>query len=141
MLEREVVALIAEIMERADNHPVRAVYQDGLSDIISTFPDGEGAQQAVRVFEERAFLDMILTELVDNLVDDVRVIVAGDGYDELNQLSMVLSRYGLPGKVSGAVGILGPTHINYGRAISSVRYVSSMMTNMLVQLYNEDENS
>ena len=75
------------------------------------------------------------------LKDDhsVHVIIAGDGrYDNLNQLSMVLSRYGDPNKMSGAIGVLGPTHINYGRAISTVRYVSSLMTDMLATLYQDN---
>jgi heat-inducible transcriptional repressor len=142
LLEREVTELAAELMERADSNRVRTIYRDGLSDIIGSFHDGEGAQQAIRVFEERAFLDTILTELLDTLANDVRVIVAGDGrWNELSHLTMVLSRYGVPGQISGAVGVLGPTHINYGRAISSVRYVSSLMTNRLVDLYGTDTES
>ncbi|MFW5708941.1 MAG: heat-inducible transcriptional repressor HrcA [Chloroflexota bacterium] len=140
LLEREVAELVAEVMEQADSNPTRTVYRDGLSDVINSFQDGEGAQQALRVFEERAFLDIIISELVDPFIDDdVRVIVAGDGrWAEINQLSMVLTRYGVPGQMSGTIGVLGPTHINYGRAISTVRYVSSLMTNMLVDLYEID---
>jgi heat-inducible transcriptional repressor len=54
---------------------------------------------------------------------------------------MVLSRYGQPGQLSGAIGLIGPTHINYGRAISAVRYVSTMMTNMLVSLYTTGDSA
>lgn len=138
-LEREVAELAADVMERADNNRTQVIYRDGLSEIIGDFPDGEGAQQVLRVLEERAFLDMILSDLVDPLTDDVRVIVAGDGrWEELSQLSLVLTRYGVPGQMRGAIGVLGPTHINYGRAISTVRYVSSLMTNMLTTLYEDD---
>jgi heat-inducible transcriptional repressor len=140
LLEREVTELASEVMDQADNR-ARVIYRDGLSKAMSTFIDGDGAQQGVRVFEERAFLDMILTDLFDPILDDVRVIVAGDGrWQELSQLSMVLSRYGVPGQMSGAIGVLGPTHINYGRAISSVRFVSSLMTNMLIELYNGESD-
>jgi heat-inducible transcriptional repressor len=143
LLEREVAELAAQVMEQSDISQNRTIYRDGLSDIISTFQDGEGAQQVVRVFEERAFLDIILNELMDTIIDDVKVIVGGDGkWNELNQLSMVLSRYGVAGQMTGTIGLLGPTHINYGRAISTVRYVSTLMTNMLTKLYHtqNDEN-
>ena len=56
-------------------------------------------------------------------------------WEELSHLSMVLSRYGIPGQISGAVGVLGPTRINYGRAISAVSYVSGLMTDMLTDVY------
>lgn len=136
-LEREVMEIATDIMERRDTLQTRTIYQDGLSEIIHTFSDTEGAQQAVRVFEERAFLDVILTELLRPTDEDnVQVLIAGDGRrDELNRLSMVLSSYGVRGQMSGTVGVVGPTNINYERAISAVRYISSLMTEMLVTLY------
>jgi heat-inducible transcriptional repressor len=87
------------------------------------------------MFEESAFLQTLLGEMLSPIADSVQVFVAGEGREELNQLSIVLSRYGVPGQMSGAVGVLGPTHINYGRAISAVRFVSSLMTNMVAALY------
>lgn len=137
MLDREVVELAADLMEKADSNQGRIVYRDGLSEVINMFHDNEGAQQAVRVLEERAFLNMILSDILSPLIDGVQVVIAGEGrFDEVNHLSLVLSRYGIPGRASGAIGVLGPTHINYGRAISSVRYLSTLMTNMIVDLYD-----
>lgn len=137
MLDREVVELAADLMEKADSNQGRVVYRDGLSEVINMFHDNEGAQQAVRVLEERAFLNMILSDILSPLIEGVQVVIAGEGrFDEVNHLSLVLSRYGIPGRASGAIGVLGPTHINYGRAISSVRYLSTLMTNMIVDLYD-----
>lgn len=143
ILEREVLELATDVMERASSGSSQTVYRDGLSDMLQSFPASEGAQQAVRVFEERQFLNVILDEFLGPLTDGVQVIIAGDGKrEEVNQLSMVFGRYGHPGQLSGAVGLIGPTHINYGHAIAAVRYISTMMTNMLVSLYaNGDEKS
>lgn len=147
MLEREVADLIAELMEHSDNNIVRIVYRDGLSKIMESFADEEGAQQAIRVLEERTILNALITDLLENMPkqdekESVQVVIAGEGrWDELNRLSMVLSRYGIPGKMSGAIGVLGPTHINYGRAINTVRYVSNLMTDMLANLYPDSLKS
>lgn len=144
LFEREITDLIAELIERANTSPARAIYQDGLSEIIDTFPDNEGTQQAIRVFEKRAFLDMLLTEILSPIMtqDDIHVVIAGDErWDEINQLGMVFSRYGVPGQISGTLGVLGPTHINYGRAISTVRYVSSIMTERFAELYGSSNIS
>jgi heat-inducible transcriptional repressor len=137
LLEREMAEVVADLMEKADTNQVNFIYGDGLSEIINSFQGNEGAQQAIRVFEERAFLNMILNEVLDNPVSSsVQVVIAGNGrWEELKHLTMILSRYGVPGQISGAVGVVGPTHINYGRAISTVRYVSNLMTDMLVNLY------
>ena len=135
-LENEVSELAADLMDRADTNQVRLIYRNGLSEVLGTFPNSEGAQQAVRVFEERAFLNLILNDVLTPLVNNVQVVIAGNGrWEELSHLSMVLSRYGIPGQVSGAVGVLGPTRINYGRAISAVSYVSGLMTDMLTDVY------
>ena len=150
MLEREVAELAAELIEQADNNRARFIYRDGLSSIIDSFADEAGAQQALRILEEHTVLNALVNELLDQLPAEeedgvnVQVVIAGDGrYEDLNRLSMVLSRYGDPEKMSGAIGVLGPTHINYGRAISTVQYVSNLMTNALSALYQDgrDENA
>jgi heat-inducible transcriptional repressor len=135
LLEREVVELAAELMGQSESVATQSVYREGLSEVIRSFQDNEGAQQVVRVFEERAFMETILGEMLPAGIDAVQVFIGGEGREELNQLSIVLSRYGMPGKVSGAIGVLGPTHINYGRSISAVRFVSSLMTNMVTSLF------
>lgn len=136
LLERETAELAADLMDKSDTNQVRLVYRNGLSEVLGMFQSNEGAQQAVRVFEERSYLNLILNDVLTPLVNNVQVVIAGDGrWEELSRLSMVLSRYGIPGQASGAVGVLGPTRMNYGRAISAVSYVSSVMTDMLTTAY------
>ena len=137
LLEREIAELAADVMDRADSSRVRFVYRDGLSDVIGAFPRTEGAKQILRVVEERALLNMILSELLSPLINDVQVLIAGNGrWDDLDQLSLVFSRYGIPGQATGAVGVVGPTNMNYRRAISAVGFVSSLMSSMLATAYD-----
>ncbi len=137
LFEREIAELAADLMERADTNQLRFVYREGLSDILGAFQASEGTEQAVRVFEERAVLNLLVNEVLAR--NEVQVFIAGDDrWEELNHLSMVLSRYGIPGQVSGALGVVGPTHIDYGRAVSTVRHVSNVMTDVLVRLFTED---
>ncbi len=140
-LERDICELAADLMERADSNQVRVVYRDGLSDAVATFPGGEGTQQVLRVFEESAVLNMILSEIVAPMDSrDVQVVIAGDGrWEELSHLTMVLSRYGIPGRASGALGVLGPTNLDYARAVSAVQYMAELMTTMLVDLYGQGD--
>jgi heat-inducible transcriptional repressor len=144
VLEQEVLEIAFEVMERGDTHSGRVVYRDGLTEAVGTFSDGTGAQQVIRFFEERAFLDLLLTEILQPANSDdenVQVIVAGDGrWEEISRLSMVLSHYGVPGQMSGTLGVIGPTTINYGRAISTVRHIAGLMTQRLTRLYNDDED-
>ncbi|MBE2267120.1 MAG: heat-inducible transcription repressor HrcA [Anaerolinea sp.] len=132
VLEREITELVADMMGKADANQIGLVYREGLSDLISAFPNNEGAQQAVRVLEERAILNMILSQVMPPMINSVQVVIAGNGrWEEMSHLTMVISRYGIQGQASGAIGVLGPMHINYGRAISTVGYVSNVMSNMI----------
>jgi heat-inducible transcriptional repressor len=41
------------------------------------------------------------------------------------------------GQVSGAMGVLGPQRMAYGRVISTVRYVAGLLSDMMYELYSE----
>jgi heat-inducible transcriptional repressor len=86
---------------------------------------------------------MVLNEIVEPMDSrDVQVVIAGDGrWEELSHLTMVLSRYGIPGHASGALGVLGPMNIDYARAIDTVRYMAELMTSMLEDLYGQDADN
>jgi heat-inducible transcriptional repressor len=50
----------------------------------------------------------------------------------MRDVSLVLAPYGEPGRAVGVVGVLGPTRMGYAQAIGTVRFVSTLM-NELVQ--------
>jgi heat-inducible transcriptional repressor len=136
-LGREVCDVVADSIEMTDTKQVRMIYRDGLSEVISAFQSSEGAQQLVRVFEERAYFNTLINEILTPVYNNAQVIIGGNNrWEELSQLSVILSRYGIPGQMSGAIAVLGPTHLNYGRAISAVRYVSNAMTGLLTSFYD-----
>lgn len=138
-LSREVCELVADAMAQADQQGARDVYRYGLSESLATFSEDE-AQQAVRVMEEQSLLDGILRETLAGDKPDVRVVVAGEGrWEDLSHLSMVLGRYGTP-RARGALGVLGPTRMRYGRAISTVRYVANLMTGLIDDIYGESDS-
>jgi len=55
---------------------------------------------------------------------------------EMHDVSLVLAPYGRPGRAVGVVGVLGPTRMAYPHAISSVRYVSGLINEMVDHLYS-----
>lgn len=135
-LEQDVLRLVINLMESEDMpYPV---YRDGLTELLARFGEHEGAEQALRVLEERTMLQNLIDEATPT-VGDVRVVIAGEGrWQEISLLSIVLSRYGLPGQATGTLGVLGPTRMRYGRAIYTVQYVADLMTNLLVGIHGEE---
>lgn len=144
VLEREVSRLIQEMMVRADDRTANRIYRDGLSHLLES-PDFSGGDisQGIRLLEERAFLEEVLsnslraTEPVpDTGGGSVQVVIGGEGrWEELRDWSMVLARYGLSDYAVGTVGVLGPTRMPYSRVISAVRYVAGLMSGLMYQVY------
>jgi heat-inducible transcriptional repressor len=138
--EAEVCDLVLEMMERCDSRITGEVYRDGLTEMLSQpeFIGTERSQGALRLLEERSFLDDFLTETLSPHVGGVQVIIGSEGrWEELSSCSMVLARYGVPGFATGALGVLGPTRMPYGRAISAVRFVAELMSDLVYDMYSE----
>jgi len=138
--EAEICDLVLDMMERSDSRSTGEVYRDGLSEMLSQpeFSEVESSQGPLRLLEERSFLDDFLTQTLNPTVGGVQVIIGGEGrWEELNHCSMVLARYGVPGFATGALGVLGPTRMAYGRAISAVRFVAELMSDLVYEMYAE----
>jgi heat-inducible transcriptional repressor len=140
---------------------VRTIYSDGLVNVLDpthlvdqleiadegrreellkalAVVDSEGARQTLHLLEEQRLLEEVLAEALTPGVQGVQVMIAGEGrWEELNQTSMILSHYGISGQTTGAIGVLGPVRLQYGRAISAVRYVAGLMSDMLIDIYGE----
>jgi heat-inducible transcriptional repressor len=133
-LERDVSRLILEIMRRTDQKGISQVYRDGLANIM----EDEGTRQAVRVLEEAPLLSAILAETLEPHVRGVQVVIGGEGrWEELRDCTMILARYGMIEQLSGAIAVVGPTRMPYGRNISAVRYVADLMSGFVNEYYLE----
>ena len=79
-----------------------------------------------------------LTDCLNEVESDdvVRVIIGEENTgDLLWPLSIVVSRYGVPGEAMGTVGVVGPTRMEYSRTISGVRLMSSAMSDLVENIY------
>ncbi|MCS7061813.1 MAG: HrcA family transcriptional regulator, partial [Anaerolineae bacterium] len=133
--ESEVVDLMLELMR--DDIPTRSeVYRDGLTEVLQEpeFVNQEGARSLVNAMEQPDFLNSMLGARIGT----VQVVIGGEGrWRELSACSAVLARYGVEGFASGMLGVIGPTRMPYGRAISAVRYVADLMSDLVSDLYSQ----
>ncbi|MGH2538680.1 MAG: heat-inducible transcriptional repressor HrcA [Candidatus Promineifilaceae bacterium] len=133
-LERDVTRLVLDWMESADKRSIGDMYHDGLANIL----EHEGARQVVRVLEEGTLMRSVLAEMLGPDMSGVQVVIGGEGrWEELRDCTMILARYGDVSHLSGAVAVLGPTRMPYGRNISAVRYVADLMSSFVNEYYLE----
>jgi len=140
-LEQDVIKLILEDMHKFIDIPTGELYRDGLTNVLSEpeFSEVDLTRRALHILEERSLLDDLLRRTV--LASDsegVHVIIGGEGnWEELRECSMVLARYGVPGLAMGTLGILGPMRMPYGRTISTVRFVASLLSDLVEDVMTE----
>ncbi|NPV86184.1 MAG: heat-inducible transcription repressor HrcA [Anaerolineae bacterium] len=134
-LEQDVISWVKEEIEHKDTLAAGEIYLDGIANIMSQpeFSGTEDGRRTLRILEERSLLQNVLTRtLMHSSFGGVEVLIGGEGtWEELRQCAIVLSRYGVPGLASGTLGVLGPMRMSYGRTISTVRFMSSLLSDLV----------
>lgn len=142
-LEKDLFRLMSDEIERTESPIAGEVYHDGWMNVLAEpeFSESENAQRAMRVLEERPLLENLLSQTVmKSDVGGVQVLIGGEGtWEELSDFSLVLSRYGLPNRATGFLGVLGPLRMSYGNAISTVNFVSGLLTNLIRETMSEEQ--
>jgi len=137
-LGQDVLRLVSETLARADADAAGEIVRDGLANVLEhpDFTHPDAARHALRLLDERSLLEEVLSQVLSPGVGGVQVVIGGEGaWEELRDCSMVLARYGASGYATGALGVLGPTRMAYGRTISAVRYVSGLMSNLVIEAF------
>jgi len=135
-VEEQVKNAVVQIMAGEDERRYEEPYIEGLRHIL-TQPEFAHAQNMLCLMEVLESKDIVRGLLPEMLVEGgVRVIIGAENReDAMKECSMVVTRYGVPGEVNGVLGVIGPRRMPYGRAISSVRYMGSLMSDLVAELY------
>ena len=143
-LEGDTLTLLAEDLGQTDALSAGEVYLDGLTNVLAEpeFSGSDEARRALRVLEERPVLQDLLarTVLASGTSGGVQVLIGGEGtWNDLRSSSLILARYGVPGMATGALGVLGPMRMSYGRTISTMRFLSGLLSDMVAETLNEED--
>ncbi len=134
-LDQEAIGWVLDEMNEVSAAVAGEVYLDGLANVLAQpeFTNSEEARRAVHVLEERSILqDLVSRSLPASSLGGVHVLIGGEGtWSELRPFSVVLARYGMPGVISGTLGVLGPMRMPYGRTISTVRFLSGLLSDLV----------
>ncbi len=118
---------------------------DGLTNVLAEpeFTGSEDARRALRILEERSLLqDLAARSALSNTQGGIQVLIGGEGtWDELRQWTLVLGSYGTPGLATGTLGVLGPLRMSYGRAISTVRFLSGLLSDLVADTMMDETSA
>ncbi len=140
-LTNDIIRMVTDALGQGVGTMTGEVYRDGILNVLTEpeFTESESARRALRVLEERPFLEDLLSQTVMHSdVGVVQVIIGGEGnWEELSDCSVILARYGIPDMATGMLGVLGPIRMRYGKTISTVRFVAGLLTDMVIENHNE----
>ncbi len=131
-LAAHVAGAVAELLEEADGTSIEEVYTDGLAYVLDQpeFAGGTALRPVLEVLQHVDFLEQLLPVVTRR--GGVHVIIGRENSnDAMREVSLVVAPYGSPGQALGLIGVLGPTRMAYPRAIPTVRFVSSVLNDLI----------
>ena len=159
-IERVIANTIVHLLEQTSDLQGESFYSEDVFNILDQSnsyqmsslrvdDEDERGERIRKVMEElehkrvlRVMDDLehkrILPVLASHLssTNGVQVIIGGENqWDDMKDVSLVLARYGQQGKVGGLLGVVGPTRMQYGRAVAVVRYMAQVMNELLAEVY------
>ena len=136
-IERQAVQQLLDMMWVEDHQRSVQLYRDGLTQMLEQpeFAEPDRVRHLVQVLEAGNLAEPML--LSSEQGTGVQVIIGGEGHwMDMEGYSIVLSQYGNRSRAFGALGVIGPLRMLYPRAVSTVRYVSQLLTELVRDFYS-----
>ena len=133
--ERRISMAIWDMMGSEDTAGYESSYLEGLKLMLGQpeFTQRERLLGVLDLIEAREWLK----HLVDYQAfgEGVKVIIGEENRDiALRDLSLVMGNYGVPEQARGTLGIIGPKRMDYPKAIATVNYVSSLLSELVARV-------
>ena len=131
-LATHVAEVVAQMLEEADSVTVEEVFTDGIVNVLEQpeFAEGAKLRGVLEVLQRSDFLEQLVPVLTRR--GGVTVIIGHENVnDAMHEVSLVFAPYGTTDSALGLLGVLGPTRMPYPRAIPTVRYLSTLMNELI----------
>jgi heat-inducible transcriptional repressor len=131
----EALRTLTTALRRGLDERPEELYLQGTSHILEQpeFREADRVEPLIRLLEERRTAYEKLREMLAERNLTV-VIGAENPHDALRECSVVLARYRAGTRMSGWVGILGPTRLHYQCAVPAVRFAARALTEAFTRM-------
>jgi len=125
--------VVPELIQTLFYSDTAEVYHDGVSNILNLpeYSDINKARNFLNIMEERNLLFKVLNDVKD----DVGVCIGRENkLEQFKDCSLITATYRINGKTIGSVGIIGPTRMEYSKAISIVECMTNNLSDILTKI-------
>lgn len=115
------------------------VYLDGTANILNypEFMDVARAKEFLALLNEKSNLSRFLSESLGNNAISVKIGTENEEQG-IQDCSLITANYNLGEIFMGAIGIIGPTRMEYPKVISSVNYIRKKINQEINKLIGKD---
>lgn len=125
-----LVTRAAQICRDALVYPESEVILSGMSVLLSLPDFSDRLSEVIRALEDKHSIVRLLEELLSQ--EGVHVLIGSENpVSNMSHMSIVLAPYMQGGKVLGSVGMIGPTRMDYLRAIPIVEAAARLISNTI----------
>jgi heat-inducible transcriptional repressor len=129
-----VILLSTRTFAETDDGTQAEIYLDGASNLMKSpeFSDINRMRTIFETIEQKSRLVSLLSQCIEGDTQEVRITIGTENaLPGIEDCTLITSPYSLDDKTQGSLGILGPTRMEYGRAISLVEYVARLFGRVL----------
>ncbi len=134
-LKRQLTLLVREgILPAEAAWEIPQVFVDGMANLLDRveFRDLARAKDLLEKLEQKEILVKILTACMQSPGVPVHVVIGEENRDrEMKGCTIVMAPLLAGDRVLGALGVLGPTRMEYERAITAVQYTAQLVSRSL----------
>jgi len=131
---QRVIALGARSFTETEGETEAHIYLDGASNLINTpdFTDITKMKLLFETIEEKNRLAALIARCIEGDSQEVHITIgAENALPGIEDCTLITSRYVVGDNTRGSLGILGPTRMEYARAIALVDYVARLFGRVL----------
>jgi heat-inducible transcriptional repressor len=134
--EQQVTNCLLKIMQDEDEQEYEQSCLDGLHFTLNQ-PEFRRGQRGQILMELVDCRNLVRTVTPEGLArHGVQVIIGKENKAAtIQDCSVVINQYGLPEEAEGIISVVGPTRMPYARTISAVSYLSSVLSQLVAELY------
>ena len=128
-VDRLVEECLEAISSSSPSEPATDVYVGGTARMAEQFEAVNTVREVLSILEQSL---VVVSLLSDTLTRAQSVSIGGEtGVASLAECSIVVAPYEVDDEVAGAIGVLGPTRMNYAHALAAVAVVSQRLGRQL----------
>jgi len=142
--DRHIADFVWRMMQAEDNLTGQNIFLEGWHFLVNQpeFNQSQKLANLLSLVEQRKLIEYVVPDNPGDEDTGVKVIIGHENkVESIQDCSLVISRYGLPNESMGSIAVFGPTRMDYYRTISVIRYMSSLISFMITELYGLDSTA